>query len=93
MERLSARTHAAGLARLDDLYDQVDVIEIDDALVRRSAALASRYALRGYDAVHCASAEQLTDPDLVAATGDQRLLSAWRSLGLSTFDTTAGADG
>ena len=93
MDRLSARTHAASLARLDDLWDQLDVVEIDDALVHRAAALAGRYALRGYDAVHCASAEQLTDPDLVVAAGDHRLLSAWHSLGLSTFDTTAGAHG
>jgi predicted nucleic acid-binding protein len=86
MNRLTARAHSSGLRRLDELWEQVDVIEIDDALSRRAGALASRLALRGYDAVHCASAEQLDDPDLVAASGDAQLLQAWRTLGISTFD-------
>lgn len=93
--RLTARTHATGLRRLDDLFEQVDVIEIDDTLSRRAAVLAARLALRGYDAVHCASAEQLNDPDLVAAAGDAQLLDAWHRLGISTFDpnaTTAAND-
>ncbi|ORW78676.1 twitching motility protein PilT [Mycobacterium riyadhense] len=42
--------------------------------------------MRGYDAVHCASAEQLDDDDVVAASGDQRLLTAWLELGIATYD-------
>lgn len=89
MERLTTRMHTASLRKLDDLFEQIDVIEIDDTLSRRAAGLASRLALRGYDAVHCASAEQLNDPDLVAATGDAQLLHAWDTLGISTFDPNA----
>lgn len=89
MDCLTARMHTASLRKLDDLFEQIDVIEIDDTLSRRAAALASRFGLRGYDAVHCASAEQLNDPDLVAAAGDAQLLSAWRTLGISTFDPNA----
>jgi len=62
------------------------------ALVRRAAELADLLALLGYDAVHCASAEQLEDNDLVVASGDKRLLDAWKSLGLATFDTNAPDD-
>jgi uncharacterized protein len=55
--------------------------------VTRAADLAHHLSLRGYDAVHCASAEQLDDDDLVAASGDQRLLTAWLELGMATYDT------
>lgn len=61
--------------------------ELDDVVVRRAAVLAHRFALRGYDAVHCASAEQLGDDDVVAASGDHRLLDAWTELGMTTFDS------
>ncbi len=46
-----------------------------------------RHGLRGYDAVHCAAALWVAGPDLVAATGDPELLSAWRDDGLSVVDT------
>ncbi len=49
----------------------------------------AKFGLRGYDPVHCASAEQAADDDLVAATGDRALLAAWSKLGVSTFDTNA----
>ncbi|MDX6235284.1 MAG: uncharacterized protein QOG10_99 [Kribbellaceae bacterium] len=42
-------------------------------------------SLRGYDAVHCAAAEQVEE-DLVVAAGDQRLLAACAQLGISTAD-------
>lgn len=42
--------------------------------------------MRGYDAVHCASAEQLADADLVVVAGDQKLLDACRSLGMAIAD-------
>jgi predicted nucleic acid-binding protein len=58
-------------------------------LIRHAAELAARFSLRGYDAVHCASAEQLTDPHLVAAAGDGKLLDAWNGLGVATFDPNA----
>jgi predicted nucleic acid-binding protein len=84
--RLTPKDHAGSLTRLDDLWDQINVVEVDDVLIRQAAGLAARFGLRGYDAVHCASAEQLTDQDLVAATGDGQLLDAWNRLGVATFD-------
>lgn len=86
LQRLTARQHTASRTMLDDLWAQIDVVEVNDALARHAAELAHRSALRGYDAVHCASAYQLADPDLVAATGDRQLLDAWRHLGLATVD-------
>lgn len=86
LHRLTARQDTAALTLLDDLWAQFDVADVDDALVRQAAELAHRLALRGYDAVHCAAAHQLADPELVAATGDRRLLGAWHQLGLTTVD-------
>jgi uncharacterized protein len=88
LSRMTPNEHRTAQRSLDQLWAEFDVIEADDTLVRRAAALASDFALRGYDAVHCASAEQLDDDDLVATTGDKKLLDAWRKLGLSTADTT-----
>jgi predicted nucleic acid-binding protein len=67
-------------------WAEFDVVEADDVVVRRAAELAEVCGLRGYDAVHCASAEQLDDGDLVVASGDRELLAACVSLGLSTAD-------
>lgn len=87
--RLRRRAHEHSLALLERVWAEVDVIGIDDVMARRAAVLAARCALRGYDAVHCAAAEHLTDPDLVAASGDARLLAAWSELGIATFDPNA----
>lgn len=85
--RLITDEHRDSLQLLDRMWAEVDVTEVDEPLVSRAATLADQLALRGYDAVHCASAEQLDDEDLVVASGDQRLLAAWTELGMATFDT------
>lgn len=86
MNRFDQRSHQAGLRQLDRYWLDVDVIEADERLVERAAALAHQVELRGYDAVHCASAEQVPDYDLVVASGDQKLLAACRQIGLDTAD-------
>jgi uncharacterized protein len=89
MERLTARNHRASLRLLDQLWAELDIVDVDQPVVTRAAALAQHLGLRGYDAVHCSSAEQLDDDDLVAASGDQRLIQAWAALGVAVFDTNA----
>jgi uncharacterized protein len=88
--RMTLDEHRAVREALDRVWAELDVMDIDDRLIRRAAALAGDFALSGYAAVHCASAEQLEDGDLVAATADRKLLDAWRKLGLSTADTIVG---
>jgi len=87
MGRLTTQEHREALTILDDLRAQIDVVEIDEPLVQRAATLAADLGLRGYDAVHCAAAEQLNDDNVVAASGDRQLLDAWSALGVDTFDT------
>lgn len=91
MGRLTKGKHLQSRRRLDQMWSEMDVIEVDEQVIVRAADLAHRLSLRGYDAVHCASAEQLDDDDLVAASGDQRLLTAWLELGMATYDTNQKA--
>ncbi|MFI6167161.1 type II toxin-antitoxin system VapC family toxin [Nocardia sp. NPDC051052] len=92
MSRLDDAEYAGCLRLLDQFWPQIEAVEVNDALVLRAAELADQLALRAYDAVHCATAEQLEDTDTVAASGDRRLLAAWKSLGVSTFDTNSPMD-
>lgn len=87
IRRLSQGTHVRARRRLDQMWSEMDVIEVDEQTVARAAELAQRLSLRGYDAVHCASAEQLDDDDVVAASGDHQLLNAWLEVGIATYDT------
>lgn len=89
LDRLTDQEHRTSLQLLDQLWSAVEVAEVDEPLVARAATLAHQLALRGYDAVHCASAEQIDDEEVVAAAGDQRLLDAWAELGVATFNTNA----
>lgn len=86
LARLSDNDYDGATAQLVDVWSDVDVVDLDQPLAERAAALADRFALRGYDAVQCASAELLFGHDLVAAAGDRALLTAWASLGLATYD-------
>jgi len=89
--RLTGAAHRRARTDMDALYAEFEIVDVDEALVRRAAELAHRLRLRGYDAVHCAAAAQLQEPDLVAASGDRQLLAAWRELGIDTFDPAAPA--
>jgi predicted nucleic acid-binding protein len=74
--RMDTRTLRAAVRTLDELCRGLDVIGLDDVLVRTAGELVERHALRGYDAVHLASASAIDDPDLVIATSDRDLAAA-----------------
>lgn len=93
MDRISAQDHRSAITALDQLWAEFDVVEADEQLVRRAAQLARLHRLRGYDAVHCASAEQLEDHDLVFASGDAKLLAACVELGIATADINRSLSG
>jgi predicted nucleic acid-binding protein len=88
-ERMTAAQHRTSLTQLDAFWAQCEVVDLDQSLAVMAASMAHDYGLRGYDAVHCASAVHLRDADLVAVSGDRRLLEAWATLGLDTFDVNA----
>ena len=88
MNRLDQRALRAGVEEFEALYDQLDAVEVTEDLVREAGALAERLGLRGYDAVHLASAHLVDDSEMVFAAGDRELLAAAQALGLATADLT-----
>ncbi|MBB2891676.1 PIN domain-containing protein [Flexivirga oryzae] len=86
--RISEADATAGRGVLDELWPAFDVIELSGELMSEAARLAILHGLRGYDATHCAAAIAVNDVELVAASGDKRLLAAWRAEGVSVCDTS-----
>ncbi len=70
-------------------WDSVNAVGVGPYLLESAAGLTRPHALRGYDAVQCASALVIDGGELVAVTGDRQLLAAWRERGLATVDTSA----
>ena len=79
--RIDAPTHVSAVATLEDLFAQLRIIAIDDPLARQVGDLASQHALRGYDAVHLASALNVEGDDVLLATWDNALNAAARATG------------
>jgi predicted nucleic acid-binding protein len=86
--RLTARQLRSAVRGLEDHYEQLDLVELDETLAHDAGDLAEAHGLRGYDAVHLAAARRLDDADLVVATGDAALLTAAQRLGLNTATTS-----
>jgi predicted nucleic acid-binding protein len=84
MSRVDARQLRAAVGDFESLHAQLDIVEVTEGLVRGAGALAEQFALRGYDAVHLASARLVNDREMVLAAGDQSLLSAARAVGIAT---------
>ncbi|MGI8613923.1 MAG: type II toxin-antitoxin system VapC family toxin [Nocardioidaceae bacterium] len=82
MGRIEKSAQRAARRDIDRLHEAVDCVEVTPSLVRRAAGLAEELQLRGYDAVHCASAEAVGDEDVVVASGDREVLRACQHLGL-----------
>jgi predicted nucleic acid-binding protein len=79
-----------GLDHVDDLFSsmwrQFDIVELEQNLMEMAGAAAEEFGLRGFDAVHCAAGASLGTDSIVLASADRRLLTAWESLGCTTFD-------
>ncbi len=74
--RIDAAVLRSATRTIDELCGQLDMIGVDARLAQIAGQLAERHALRGYDAVHLASALAVEDADLVMATWDRDLASA-----------------
>lgn len=83
LRRITAPQRRSAVRALDSLFGQVDLVDIDDDLVRDASELAEHQALRAYDAVHLAAARRIADGDLVMVAGDRALLDAASAVGLA----------
>lgn len=85
--RITETQHHAAVNELPDLFEQAELIDIDEALVARAGTVAEERALRAYDAVHLAAALTIDDPRLVVVAGDVAILEAAMAEGLATART------
>ena len=80
---MSSAGQRQAVVTLAELWQEMEGIVLTEELAMRAGELAELYALRGYDAVHLASAEAIADADSVLVTADRDLASAAASLGLA----------
>lgn len=80
--------HATAVTSFARLWAQVDAVELSEPLAQRAGELADSHALRGYDAVHLASAEAILDTGSVMVVSDERLAGAAVSLGIEAVIPT-----
>ena len=81
--RLTARAHDRAVAELEALDAELMIVGVKEALARRAGELADERALRGYDAVHLASALALGPDETILATWDRDLSNAAAGAGLA----------
>lgn len=74
--RIDRRGLRRAVSDLDAATSSMSLIGVDEALAREAGRLAEEHALRGYDAVHLATALSGADPELVVVTWDRDLAAA-----------------
>lgn len=83
--RLDQRLYDEAQASFDHTYEELIAIGIDQQLTRTAGSLASELSLRGYDAVHLATALDLAEQDVALVTWDRDLSRAALAAGLAVL--------
>ncbi len=81
--RLTSPRHAQAVADFEDVQRELLLVDVDRDLARHAGQLAGDLALRGYDAVHLATALALADGDVTLVTWDGDLSEAALKVGLA----------
>ena len=74
--------HNQAKAELERRWRQVSIVEVSAEIAAVAGEVAEHYGLRGYDAVHLASAFTSGGGDITLATWDRDLAHAGRRAGL-----------
>ncbi|HET7026360.1 MAG TPA: type II toxin-antitoxin system VapC family toxin [Candidatus Limnocylindrales bacterium] len=82
--RLDAIRHDAIVRLLDDAWQELVVVDLDENRMKAAGDLAESYGLRAGDAVQLASALAL-GPEVVLVAFDARLRAAGRAAGLPVY--------
>lgn len=80
--RLTASAHSRSLEDFEATHGELVMVGVDAALARQAGELAEKLGLRGYDAVHLASALALGE-DTTLITWDADLARAGADVGCS----------
>lgn len=75
---------------LEALWTEIDGVDVTEELAQRAGELAEQCALRGYDAIHLASAEAILDEGDAMVVSDTRLAEAAASIGLEALIPAEG---
>jgi len=81
--RLTSQQHRRAKRQLTERLDQMLVVDVSEDVVFAAGDLAEAYGLRGYDAVHLASALVVADGDFALMTWDADLRHAAETAGLA----------
>jgi uncharacterized protein len=84
--RLTTQQLRDAVTGFDSLFEEIDLVEVDNVLARRAGELAEDRQLRGDDAVHLAAADRIRDPDVVVIAGDGVLLEVATAEGLAVAE-------
>jgi predicted nucleic acid-binding protein len=82
MGRLGAAAHREALTAFEEVQAELVTIGLDQDLAVRAGGYAEDLGLRGYDAVHLATALELGDEEVVVVTWDRDLARATERVGL-----------
>lgn len=85
--RLTAANHLKAVEDFEAIQDELLLVGVDGPLAREAGDLAEQLGLRGYDAVHLASALTLGEPTTVV-TWDEDLRSAAAGSGCAIAPAT-----
>ncbi len=81
--RITSTTLRHAVERIDELCTELDVIGLDSDLAHTAGDLAEAHGLRGYDAVHLATALSIDVDSMLLATWDGDLARAAIAAGCS----------
>jgi predicted nucleic acid-binding protein len=81
--RITSATQRRAVDRIDELCAELDVISLDAQLAHSAGDLAEAHGLRGYDAVHLATALSVDSDSMLLATWDRDLARAAVAAGRS----------
>ena len=82
-DRLTKVEHERALADFEEMHQALITVGVDDDLARRAGELAEDFGLRGYDAVHLATALELGGEDVALLSWDADLRHAAAQVGLA----------
>lgn len=82
LDRLDDMGHREALAAFEQVYGELITVGVDAELAARAGQHAEGFGLRGYDAVHLATALELGDEEVVLVTWGRDLTAAAGRAGL-----------